>query len=59
MQQRERGENPRRLEKHDVLAVGVGVVVDAVVEFFRRLHLLRQELDDVNEDSDSPSGGPG
>lgn len=41
----QRGQEPQRLGKGDVLAVAVGTVIDAVIEFLRRLNELQQELD--------------
>ena len=44
-------EEPRRLTRRDIAAVAAGTAIDAVLEFFRRLNLLRQEIDNARPDS--------
>ena len=51
MWQHESGHGPQRLAKSDILAVGVGVVLDGIIEFLRRLHALELELNNPPEDS--------
>lgn len=54
------GQGSRHLRQRDVVAVALGVVVDAVAEFVWRLHALRQELQNPNSDNtDSRKNGQG
>jgi hypothetical protein len=48
--QEENGQSPR-LTKTDITAVAVGVILDGIVEFLRRLNELQQEL---NNPPDNP-----